>query len=176
MLQEDELFQYGRVYPESLYVANTGTINEFVRVSVHKYWLNPDGTKNRDLDPAMIELHFVNLDGDWVEDVEARTVERTVLYYTKLLYSEGNGESVTVPFTDTLKVNPAVATYASQDTTTEVVNGVTYTTIRTTYLYDGMEFCVEVKADGVQEHNAQAAIWSAWGRNVTVTGDTLSLN
>jgi hypothetical protein len=103
-------------------------------------------------------------------------VERTVLYYTKLLYSEGNGESVTVPFTDTLKVNPAVATYASQDTTTEVVNGVTYTTIRTTYLYDGMEFCVEVKADGVQEHNAQAAIWSAWGRNVTVTGDTLSLN
>lgn len=51
-----------------------------------------------------------------------------------------------------------------------------YTTITVTYEYDGARFCIEAKVDGVQEHNAQDAIWSAWGRRVTIDNGVLSLN
>ena len=36
--------------------------------------------------------------------------------------------------------------------TTATENG--YTTITTTYDYDGLQFCVEASVDAVQEHNA----------------------
>ena len=50
------------------------------------------------------------------------------------------------------------------------------TTIRTSYEYNGAQFCVEAKVDAVQEHNAQDAVWSAWGRRVTVNDGILSLD
>ena len=49
------------------------------------------------------------------------------------------------------------------------------TTITTTYDYDGVHFQVEAQVDAVQEHNAEDAAWSAWGRRVTVNNGTLSL-
>lgn len=49
------------------------------------------------------------------------------------------------------------------------------TFIKTTYDYDGKQFRVEVEVDAVQDHNAEEAILSAWGRNVTVENGKLSL-
>ena len=45
----------------------------------------------------------------------------------------------------------------------------------TSYTYDGIEFCVEAKVDAIQEHNADEAIKSAWGKDVHVRGTTLTL-
>ena len=64
-----------------------------------------------------------------------------------------------------------------------VMNKVTQTTVKTdkgtktitTFDYDGAQFCVEAVVDAVQEHNAADAIWSAWGRRVTVSDGMLSL-
>ena len=50
-----------------------------------------------------------------------------------------------------------------------------YTTILTTYDYDGVKFQIEVEVDAVQEHNAEDAIWSAWGKRVTFQDGILSL-
>ena len=61
--------------------------------------------------------------------------------------------------------------FRSQKTET---NG-NYTTITTTYDYDGVSFRIEVEVDAVQEHNAEDAIWSAWGKRVTVNDGILSL-
>ena len=71
---------------------------------------------------------------------------------------------------DTITISNKLATAVEQ---TQVGN-----TITTTYKYDGVQFCVDVTADAVQEHNAQDAIKSAWGRSVTVNEDagSLSLN
>ena len=44
------------------------------------------------------------------------------------------------------------------------------------YDYDGAQFCIEAKVDAVQEHNAEDAVWSAWGKRVTVDNGTLSLD
>ena len=167
MLAEGETLTLGKKYQEDLKVRNTGTINEYVRVSIYKYWLDEDGKKLRDLSPDLIDLNLVNLGTDWILDQEASTEERTVLYYNRLLHSEGE----TASFADSLTIDDSIAKKVSQETETTG----NYTTITTTYDYDGVSFRVEVEVDAVQEHNAEDAVWSAWGRRVTVNDGILSL-
>lgn len=177
----EQPLKLGVAYPEVLEVQNTGTINQYVRVSIYKYWVEgSDDTKSRsaedqpkddllhELDPDMINLHLTT-DQGWLLDKSATTDERTVLYYSSCLDSE----KITNPFADTLTIDEAIAKKVSESTNTK--DGVT--TITTTYLYNGAEFRIDVEVDAVQEHNAQDAIWSAWGRHVIVdeASRTLSL-
>ena len=171
MLPEGESLTLGKTYQENLNVRNSGTINQYVRVSIYKYWLDPEGKKLRDLSPDLIDLHLVNLGTDWIEDEGARTEERTVLYYNKLLYAQGEGTSETPLFADTLTIDDSIAKKVTQETKREG----NYTTIITTYDYDGVKFQIEVEVDAVQEHNAEDAIWSAWGKRVTFRDGILSL-
>ena len=55
MIPEGEKLTLGKKYTEELKVRNTGTINEYVRVSIYKYWLDPKGVKMRDLSPDLID-------------------------------------------------------------------------------------------------------------------------
>lgn len=167
MLPKGEDLKIGAKYTEELDVRNSGTINQYVRVNIYKYWVDADGNKLRNLSPDLIKLNLVNLKKDWILDTEASTPERTVLYYSRLLESG----TVTPLFADSLIIDEMVATKVTQTRTEE--NG--YTTITTTYDYDGVSFCVEAKVDAVQEHNAEDAIWSAWGRRVTVKNNVLKL-
>lgn len=159
---EEEALKLGRDYTEELAVLNNGTIDTYVRVSVYKYWTDKDGYKTHDIDPATIKVNFLT-DTGWVEDESARTDERTVLYYTRRLDS---GETSPL-FADTLTIDSNIA--ANVTTTTEG-NVTTYT-----YDYDGYKFVLEATVDSVQDHNAEAAILSAWGVNVDVENGTLSL-
>lgn len=167
MLGEDEELKLGKSYKEELSVSNTGEINEFVRVSIYKYWLDPEGNKTQALDPSVINLNLLTGNG-WVEDTSARTDERTVLYYTNLLKV---GET-TSALSDTLIIDDYLATEVTQE---KSVDEEGYTVITTTYLYDDYSFVIEAQVDAVQEHNAAAAVKSAWGKNVTISGSTLSL-
>ena len=167
MLGNDKQVKLGKRYKEELCVKNSGTIDQYVRVNVYKYWLDKDGEKQRDLSPKLIGLNFVNLGSDWLIDEESSTTERTVLYYSKLLKS-GDTSSL---FADTLAIDSAIGTKVTQTTKKEGK----YTTITTTFDYDGVQFCVEARVDAVQDHNAADAIWSAWGRKVQVNNGTLSL-
>lgn len=172
MLPEGEELKPGKVYPEELKVVNTGTINQYVRVSICKYWLDAEGNKDSELSPELIGLETVNLGSDWIEDEEARTPERTVLYYNKLLHAQGEGRSETVPFAESLVINDSIAAKVTEKTEK---NG-SYTTITTTFDYDGAAFRIEVQVDAVQEHNAEDAALSAWGRRVRVHDGSLSLS
>ena len=160
LLAEGEQFKPGVSYKEQLNVYNSGVINEYVRVSIHKYWLDENGEKIRTLSPDLIKLNLVNLGSDWLLDSEASTEERTVLYYNKLL----NSQNETPLFADRLTIDGSVADHVSE---TKKTDG-RYTTITTVYEYDGARFCIEARVDAVQEHNAQDAILSAWGRRVTI--------
>lgn len=168
LIPEGETLKIGASYTEELGVRNSGTINQYVRVSVHKYWMDEDGNKVQNVSPDLIDLHLVNTGSDWIVDEAASTPERTVLYYNKLLPA---GVS-TALFADSLTIDSMVASKVTQETSTQ--DG--YTTITTTYDYDGLQFAVEAKVDAVQEHNAQDAVWSAWGKKVTISGGTLSLS
>ena len=160
LLAEGGQIKPGASYKEQLNVYNSGVINEYVRVSIHKYWLDENGEKIRTLSPDLIKLNLVNLGSDWLLDSEASTEERTVLYYNKLL----NSQNETPLFADRLTIDGSVADHVSE---TKKTDG-RYTTITTVYEYDGARFCIEARVDAVQEHNAKDAVWSAWGRRVTI--------
>ena len=163
MLGEDETFTPGKKYTEAISVKNSGNIDTFVRVILTKSWQDADGRKNTALSPDLIELNYLTENG-WVVAEDQSTPERTVLYYTKAVPV---GES-TPALSDTLRINPAIA----QDVTKTVKgNTITYT-----YKYDGYSFHLNAEVDAVQTHNAQEAIKSAWGVDVSVTEDETGLS
>ena len=169
LLGDDESVKVGKVYDEKLTVSNTGTIDQYVRVSVYRYWTK-DGeeAKHTELTPDLINVEF-NLGDGWVKDDAASTPERTVLYYTKKLEAGKNNE--TTPFITGIGVDKKLSNMVSQTPPDE--NGV----IKTTFKYNGYEFNLEASVDGVQDHHAEEAAKSAWGVGVTVDEEagTLSL-
>lgn len=169
----EEDVKLGKTYKEELAVRNSGEINQFARVTVYKYWLIPDDgpegwRKSQELGPDLIDLHLTR-DSGWIEDEAASTPERTVLYYSNVLKcAQGDGAGETSPlFADSLTIDGRTARIVREENTESGV--------RRTYAYDGARFCIEVRVDAVQEHNAEAAIWSAWGRKVSVSDGVLSL-
>jgi len=151
LVPKGESFKVGKVYDEKLTVTNTGTIDQYVRVSVYKYWKKDGATlKETKLTPGLIKLET----GDgWVEDKSASTPERTVLYYTKKLEAGKTSD----PFITGISLDKSIANMVKQDGPD--ANGV----ITTTFKYDGVEFGIEASVDGVQDHNAADAAKSAWG-------------
>lgn len=187
MLKKDEKLQLGKKYEEKMSVVNSGGIDEYVRVTIYKYWLPAESTaqtqeestdstatekvrkKMQELDPGLIHLNLVNPDV-WLKDAEASGSEgsgaykeRTVLYYKDILKM---GEE-TQPFCDSIMIDKKIANKVRE----EVTQNGNYKTIKTIYAYDGVEFVLEVEVDAVQDHNAEDAILSAWGRRVIINED-----
>ena len=160
MLGEGEKFTPGKSYQEKLSVENSGNIDAFVRVIITKSWQDADGNKATELDPELIRLELTEGSG-WVRhDGEDYSPERMVFYYTEAL-APG---TVTGFLSDNIRIDPAIAkdvTVVTQD------DGTT----RYEYTYNGYKFCLEAEVDAVQMHNAEDAIKSAWGVDVTVSDD-----
>ena len=144
-------FEIGRTYDWELAARNVGNIDEFVRVTVYRYWTNGEG-KRVDLDPSLIDLHFVEGNG-WSIDKNASTPERTVLYYTNPKGGDGSiaPNEDTTPFVDKLTISGKTVTAV-----TKLADG--------DFKYEGIEFKVKATVDAVQTHNATDAMNSAWGR------------
>lgn len=165
-IKADEKAKVGKTYAEELSVVNSGQIDQYVRVTVYKSWEKEeekDGktqtVKQTDLYPSYIELGYAP---GWTVDSSATTQERTVLYYT----GGPVGHNASVPVVNSIRINPAVSDIVKTDD-----NGVI------TYSYQGCSFKIEVEVDAVQTHNAEDAILSAWGRDVTANSDgSLTLN
>ncbi len=175
LVPEGENFKIGKTYMEELRVRNTGTIDEYVRVILYKYWMNEKGEKVQTLSPSLIDLHLTNVgEGEeWLIDDKnalSGTQERTILYYYKPIAPE----EITEMFSDTLTVDGDVLRSAIKTVESKTDDG--HTVISTTYEYNGYTFMIEVFTDGVQTHNAERAIHSAWGIEVNIAEDgTLSL-
>ena len=159
LVKEGESFLVGKEYTENIAVSNTGTEPAFVRVTITRYW-ETNGEKNPNLDPSLIKLSFA--DG-WTVDESANTSERIVLYRNTALPA---GEDSA--FATGLTIDSKTGTITVQTEKDGVVTN--------EYAYNDAKFMVEVKADAVQTHSAEAAVKSAWGRSVTVSGDSLTLN
>ena len=160
MLGTNEKLKLGYRYPEVLTVKNSGSIPEYVRVTVYKYWEDKAGNRfdaydqnGKELINGLIKLHFRE-DNGWVIDHNADTKERTVLYYKNVVEAAPKSHE-TLPFADYLVIDDTILDYAKVTTETK---GNTVT-----WVADGMKFMIEAEADGVQDHNARAAIKSAWG-------------
>ena len=158
----------GKAYPEAISVRNSGEFDEYVRLTIYRYWLNPAGEKAADagkgtskgLSPKLINLNWIN-DDVWLLDKSASTDERVVYYYKNVLKSGKD----TKPICDTLIIDDEVAQWVSQTQTPNEKGG---KKIVTTYDYEGWQFCVEAQVDAVQNHNIVDAAKSAWGVDLTV--------
>ena len=184
-LGEDTAIIPGKTYPEAISVRNSGEIDEYVRVTIYRYWTNPKGekvftsnqtgTSTQGLSPDLIKLNWVNRDV-WLLDEHASTEERMVFYYRNLVKSnkEEDEKKDTKPLCDSLRIDPSVADKVKQtDTKIEITDedgNKTKKTVKkaTTYVYDGWQFCVEAQVDAVQNHNIVDAAKSAWGVDLTV--------
>lgn len=169
MIPAGEQFKIGYPYPDVLAVKNSGTIPEYVRVTVYKYWVAEDenGEKTRfdvyDSDGnelnELIELDFQEGNG-WVIDPDSSTKERTVLYYKYRVPLAADPTNLyTKPFITTVRINDKILDYGEK----VYKNEGDVTSWTWSWVADGLEFRIEAWADGVQDHNARAAMQSAWG-------------
>lgn len=157
-IKNDGKLRVGVKYPEVLAVRNTAEINEYVRVSVYKYWIDEKGNKFPEMDSNWIQLGFVTGNGWSIDETPgSSTEERTILYYEPVL---APGEEST-PFLSSVLIDNALVNKVkeSQETIGDK------TVIKWEYIYNGKQFCLEVIVDSVQDHNAEQAKISAWGVN-----------
>lgn len=168
--------QPGKAYGEELSVRNSGSIDEYVRVTLYRYWEDKDGNRVTGVSPELIDLGLTG--NGWVEDTSAGTEERMVLYYTGILPA---GQQ-TPALSDTLTIKEGAATMmpgmGGQETDGASPGNNTggSQTVATVYGYDGLRFVLEAEVNAVQTHNAEEAIKSAWGVDVSVGADgSLSL-
>ena len=147
----EETIAPGKSYDEVLTLHNSGAIDEYVRITLYRYWTVGEN-KQTTLTPELIEIG--ELGEGWAADESASTPERTVYYYTKPLVP---GESTT-PLCESLRLS------------SDVLSSVTVSEDGTaaTYDYNDTSFVLQAEADGVQARNAQDAILSAWGLQADV--------
>lgn len=155
MVPEGGKLALNKTYNEDLKVRNSGSIDEYVRVRIYKYWRDSEENKVTSLSPDLIDLNLVN-QGQWVEGNS--TPECTELYHKGIL--EAGKESAS--FADTIRIDGEIA--SAVEIRTEGSK------ITTTYKYDGVTFHVDVEVDAVQTHNAEDAMKSAWGVDAAALG------
>lgn len=154
----------GVLYKEPLAVTNTSPSDAYVRVTLHKSWKKGGENADTTLAPSLIELGLAEGNG-WVVDEDATTAERVVLYYTGVVAANG-GE--TPAFLESVKVSDRLPALCKQDVDGNVIT--------TTFDYDNATLSLVATVDAVQTHNAEDAILYSWGRDVSVSGGTLSLD
>ena len=170
----NEKLKIGYTYDESLSVENTGVIPEYVRVTVYKYWIDGNGKRFKVFDKQGNDMMINNLidlkfRDEWVIDqdpnahgdpnyssTDSLTAERTVLYYRNVL---APGDKV--EFAKSLKIDNSILDYGMKVPARPTNN--TETSWEWKWAVDDLQFVIEAEADGVQNHNARAAVKSAWG-------------
>jgi len=148
LLGEGEVLAFGKTYSEVLTAKNTGSIPEYVRMTIYRYWTDGEG-KDCELDPALIGLKL----GDWKVDEALSTKERTVLYYNGVLQPGDETSAALTGISVNMSGDMAKAVTKTQDGKT-----ITYT-----YYYDGYQIGLKAEVDAVQTHNAADAMQAAWG-------------
>ncbi|MBR6114870.1 MAG: hypothetical protein IKQ10_06750 [Oscillospiraceae bacterium] len=138
----------GKLYRGSVEVENTGHIDEFVRVVVHKYWKDGDG-KRTDLDPSLIQVGFAS---GWSK-IDSTAESETYVRSAKLT-AQNAADMIT-----SIKVDGSIVNEVEQVTEGKIIT--------TTYKYDGMQIGIELEICAVQTGSKADATLSAWGKSVS---------
>lgn len=152
----------GKTIPVQLRVYNNGNIGEFVRVTVYKYWVDENGKKRFDLDPGFIQIDKNGISENWLVDSESD--EKTVMYYNTMLSPEQASEI----FMNGISIDGKIKNEYEKTVDEYKEGNKTYTRTTYSYAYDGKQFKINVEVDAVQDHHAEDAIKSSWGKKVTI--------
>ena len=156
----------GRTYKEELSARNGNNVDEYVRLTVRKYWVNKEKKKSTVMDPALIKLTYNGSaynNSAWAVNPKEHTVESDTYYLKNKL---GAGADSALLFNE-LTIDGSVADLGNKKTTTtkkspgpdnQEVTVITYT-----YDYDDFTFYIEADVQAIQTHNATDAVKSLWG-------------
>lgn len=175
-LGSDSEIKIGKQYPFAITAENTGTIDQYVRVTIRKYWVDSTGAKVQDTSylPRYVLLDYKNQTDTadrqrdsynetyWIRDESAHTDERDVYYYKGIL--PWGSSNVTEPLFSDLSISK----YAAKDVVVKTTTVGNTTMTEYQYAYNDYSFVVEAVVDAVQTHHASAAITSAWGTSNNV--------
>ena len=169
----------GKLYQEEIAAQNGSDIDEFVRLTVRKYWLEPvkdkDGKvtgyeKSSTLRPDRIRLYYNGTEGynsgAWALNTKEQTTESSTYYYRTDL---DPGKTSDLLF-DKVSIDKELIDLGEVNETTEALSDgkTTKTIYKYEYQYDGCIFYIEADVQAIQTHNIDDAIKSQWGvGNVT---------
>ena len=167
-LGSDTKWAPGKAYKGSVSCSNEGTIPEYVRVTIFKYWIDPttgekvtgqftnaDGETLPALSPDKILLGIDT--SKWTVDSSESSPECTVLYLKKVLPVGGSQEIF-----NSITIDSSIRQLVKQTVT---INEDDSKTVTNEFIYHGMDFGIDVLVDSVQNHNAEDAMLSAWGKS-----------
>lgn len=163
MIGEGENLVIGKKYANEIKIRNTGAIDEYVRVTINKNWVDESENIIRMLEPQRIELQIPDESSNWIKDENSSNNSKTIFYYKKPLLKGQDTE----PILNAIKISP------------NTINNYTYTKavtadgeiITTKNNYDGIRFKIDIEVAAVQNNNAEDAILSAWGKIVEISAD-----
>ena len=149
----------GKTYKEEISAKNGQNINQYVRLTVRKYWVK-DGKKNTKLSPSMIKLTYNGSaynKAAWQKNAKENTEESDTYYLSKMLPKKKASDLL---FNE-LTIDGSVADKAHM-TKHEKKEG-NKTVITYTYDYNDYTFYIEANVQAIQTHNVNDAIGSLWG-------------
>ncbi len=166
----------GFTYKEEISAKNGNNVDEYVRLTVKKYWVK-DGKKDTRLSPDLIKLTYGDKDYNssaWALNKKESTPESQTYYLRKMLpANESSGllfDSLTIDGSITADENMTV----TEKTSTEGNKKVTVYTY--SYDYDDYTFYIEADVQAIQTHNVNDAITSLWGvSNVSASNGTVTV-
>lgn len=162
----------GKLYESRIAAKNGNNVDEFVRLTIRKYWVEKepaaDGSlvKAAKMNPEWIHLTYNGSEdgntGAWAENKAEATDESRTFYYKSVLPAN----ATTADLFNQIRIDGKLAELGK--TTTHVEDGKTIFTYE--YKYDGYSFRIEADVQAIQTHNINQAIKSQWGvDNVTGT-------
>lgn len=159
----------GKAYDEMVSVRNSSGMDEYVRVTIYKYWSDGENKISPEaLSPELIELDIADGEGDaWVRSEKESTAERDVYYLrTKL-----DANATAAPLVTGVKLSADVAKddfvdkvralglkAASEDLEAASEDGASKAL--------SVQVNLEARVDSVQTHSVRAAAKSAWGVDI----------
>ena len=174
----------GKKYEERITAKNGSNIDQYVRLTVRKYWVNrndPNGPKkDTTMDPGLIKLTYGNKaynDSAWTINKKEHSAESDTYYLKKVL----KGDSDPAPdLFNTLQIDASVYDLSEPLTTTERRSGgpddEDVTVITYEYDYDDFTFYIEADVQAIQTHNVNDAISSLWGvSNISAKNGTVTV-
>ncbi len=161
LLDDDPQMIPGKMYDEQISVRNASNMDEYVRVTIYKYWTDKPKTdesaKKVDLDPTLIEL-AIN-DAEWVKSEAESTDERLVYYLPRVLVARAD-DPVDGPV---LVKQVGLSSDVAKDAFKAEVKALGL---------EKVHMNLEARVDSVQTHSVAKAAKSAWGVDI----DKLGLN
>lgn len=188
MIPEGEKIKPGKKYAEKLSVENTGETEQYVRVTVYKYWTKEAQTgagadaaknqreKDRDANPAYIKLHLLasnaGAEGINALEQEADPAAGGADAIWIIDWDASSEERTVLYCTKPIKPGERAA-FMDGLTIDSTVAGIIKTGAdgKQSYAYKDLSFEVKAEVDAVQPRHAEEAILSAWGREVKIDGD-----